>query len=152
MIDITRASLVDAEAILTLQKLAYQSEAEVYHDFSIPPLTQTLEEMREDLRKQIVVKATLDTEIVGSARAYAKDGTAFIGRVIVHPRLQGQGVGKRLMAAIESEFLGVRRFELFTGHQSVRNLHFYRALGYRDFKTVAVSPALSFVYLEKECR
>jgi hypothetical protein len=37
-IDITTASVADAEEILALQKLAYQGEAERYHDFAIPPL------------------------------------------------------------------------------------------------------------------
>ena len=50
---------------------------------------------------------------------------------------------------IEAEFPHARRFELSTGHLSVRNLHFYRRLGYQDFKTIAVSPTLSFVYLHK---
>jgi GNAT superfamily N-acetyltransferase len=144
------AGVDDAEALLDLQKLAYQSEAELYGDLRIPPLLQTLEEMRQDLRTQTVVKASWgDSGIVASARAYEANGTAFIGRVIVHPRLQGQGIGKRVMAAIEAEFPRVRRFELFTGHASIRNLRFYRELGYTDFKTSVVTAALSFVYLEK---
>jgi ribosomal protein S18 acetylase RimI-like enzyme len=151
-IDITTASVADAEEILALQKLAYQSEAERYQDFSIPPLLQTADEMREDLRKQVVCKAVRGTAIVASARAYQEGDTAFIGRVIVHPNLQGQGLGKRIMAAIEARFPQAQRFELFTGHLSTRNLRFYRGLGYRDFKTVAVSPSLSFVYLEKSAR
>jgi 2-aminoadipate transaminase len=42
---IDRATVEDAKEILDLQKLAYQSEAEIYNDYTIPPLTQTLEEM-----------------------------------------------------------------------------------------------------------
>ena len=42
---IERAKIEDAKEILDLQKLAYQSEAEIYNDYTIPPLTQTLEEM-----------------------------------------------------------------------------------------------------------
>jgi ribosomal protein S18 acetylase RimI-like enzyme len=152
MLDIAIARVTDAEAILSLQRLAYQSEAELYHDFSIPPLLQTLEQMREDLQKQLVLKATRGTEVVASARAYQEGDTVFIGRVIVHPALQGQGLGKRIMAAIQAQFPQAVRFELFTGHLSTRNLRFYRALGYRDFKTVVVSPTLSFVYLEKPAR
>ena len=149
MSTITLATLSDAGEILALQKLAYQSEAERYGDYSIPPLLQTLAEMEDDLRTQIVIKATLDGEIVASARAFEKDGTVFIGRVIVHPRLQGKGLGKRIMIDIEARFSTAQRFELFTGHLSHRNLGFYRGLGYRDFKTVALTPSIQFVYLEK---
>jgi ribosomal protein S18 acetylase RimI-like enzyme len=143
------AGVDDAEAILDLQRLAYQSEAELYGDFAIPPLLQTLAEMRQDVRTQTVVKGLRDGEIVASARAYEVNGTAYIGRVIVHPRTQGQGIGKLVMASIEAQFPNVRRFELFTGHASLRNLRFYRGLGYADFKTSVVTAALSFVYLEK---
>jgi len=42
---ISQASIEDAEAILKLQKIAYQSEAQLCNDFSISPLTQTLEQI-----------------------------------------------------------------------------------------------------------
>ena len=35
---------VDAAEILELQRIAYQSEAEIYNDYSIQPLTQSLEQ------------------------------------------------------------------------------------------------------------
>ena len=41
-IEIKRASLEDAETILHLQMHAYLSEAEIYNDYGIPPLIQTL--------------------------------------------------------------------------------------------------------------
>jgi ribosomal protein S18 acetylase RimI-like enzyme len=145
----SRASLADAAELLALQKLAYQSEAELYQDFAIPPLVQTLAELAQDLTTQVVIKGCDRDVIVASARAYEADGTGYIGRVIVHPDRQGQGLGKATMAAIEAELPHARRFELFTGHLSERNLGFYRGLGYRDFKTEVMSPALSFVYLHK---
>jgi hypothetical protein len=43
------ASIEDASEILTLQKLCYQSEAEIYNDYNIPPLIQALEEMNPNL-------------------------------------------------------------------------------------------------------
>ena len=39
---IEEAKVADAAEILALQKLAYQSEAELYGDDAIPPVTQTL--------------------------------------------------------------------------------------------------------------
>lgn len=149
MYHISLATIEDAVAILALQKLAYQSEAKIYGDFSIPPLMQTQAEMETDLRTQVVVKAMNDEEIIASARAFEQEGTIFIGRVIVHPRLQGQGLGKQIMAAIESRFPHARRFELFTGHRSIRNLNFYRGLGYQEFKTMTLTADIQFVFLEK---
>jgi len=39
---ITRANKADFPEILRLQYAAYQSEAEIYDDYTIQPLTQTL--------------------------------------------------------------------------------------------------------------
>ena len=45
---IERATIDDAQEILVLQKLAYTSKAEIYDDFTIEPLHQTLEEIRAE--------------------------------------------------------------------------------------------------------
>ena len=139
----------DAAEILALQKLAYQSEAAIYDEFGIPPLTQTLDQMRADLADQTCLKAAIDGRIVGSVRADLREGTCHVGRLVVHPGVQNQGVGTRLMNEIESAFPGAVRFELFTGHRSERNLYLYRKLGYRPFKQERVSDALILIYLEK---
>ena len=36
-----QAKVEDASSILNLQKKAYQTEAEIYQDWNIPPLNQT---------------------------------------------------------------------------------------------------------------
>ncbi|MFN2245231.1 MAG: GNAT family N-acetyltransferase [Anaerolineae bacterium] len=139
----------DAAEVLQLQKLAYRSEAAIYDDFTIAPLTQTLDEMDADLARQTCLKATVNGRIVGSVRARVSDGTCFVGRLIVHPDYQNQGIGTRLVGEIEQVFRSAARFELFTGHRSERNLALYRKLGYRPFRQERISEALSLVYLEK---
>ena len=143
------AKMEDAPDILALQKLAYRSEAEIYNDFSIPPLTQTLEELLGEFETHTVFKALLDTDLVGSVRTRVKGNTCYVGRLIVHPRVQNQGVGSLLMAYIEEYHPGVERFELFTGHRSVRNLYLYRKLGYSEFKREKINDSLVFVFMEK---
>jgi ribosomal protein S18 acetylase RimI-like enzyme len=146
---IEKATILDGEEILSLQKLAYRSEAEIYDDFSIPPLLQTLEEVRKDFENQVFLKTVLNGKIVGSVRAFVKEGTCYIGRLIVHPDFQNQGIGTGLMRGIEETFKEARRFELFTGHKSEKNLHLYEKLGYRVFKTVKANERLTIVFLEK---
>ncbi|MGL5065673.1 MAG: hypothetical protein ACRC62_37360 [Microcoleus sp.] len=46
MKNITQASPEDIAAILELQKLGDRSEAQLDRDSNIPPLTQTLDELR----------------------------------------------------------------------------------------------------------
>ena len=144
---ITYATIKDAQEILDLQKLAYQMEAERYNDYTLPPLSQTLAGIQDDFAKMIVLKAEVGEKIVGSVRAYAENGTCYIGRLIVHPDYMGRGTGTKLMHQIEDEFKDVERFELFTGHRTAGALHIYAKMGYRQFKQVEMETH-TLVFLE----
>jgi GNAT superfamily N-acetyltransferase len=146
---IGQASVKDAAEILALQKLAYRSEAEIYDDYTIPPLTQTLEEMRADIEAQLVLKASIEDRIIGSVRAKVRRETCFVGRLIVHPDFQNRGIGTQLMNEIEKTVGQATRFELFTGSRSERNIAFYRKLGYSPFKREELTDRVTLVFMEK---
>ncbi len=139
----------DAAEILALQRLAYVSEAEIYNDFGIQPLTQTLEGLEREFGTHSVFKAVRDGRIIGSVRTVLDGGTCHVGKLIVHPEAQGLGIGSALMGHLEAFYREVARFELFTGHRSQRNLYLYAKLGFREFKRVQVSEHLWLVYMEK---
>ncbi|HEY3374034.1 MAG TPA: GNAT family N-acetyltransferase [Candidatus Aquicultor sp.] len=113
---ITQATATDLEEILQLQKLAYVSEAEIYNDFAIDPLVQNLQDIQDDFKSQIILKAVIEDRIVGFVRAYQDVDTCHIGKLAVHPDFRDQGIGAELMCEIEAQFESTRRFELFTGH------------------------------------
>lgn len=148
-LSIEPADAGDAEEILSLQKVAYQSEAEIHNDFSLTPLRQTLEEIREDFKSMVFLKAVMNGRIVGSVRAYEKQETCHVGRLIVHPVYQNLGIGGKLLAAIEKEFSGAQRYEAFTGHKSKRNLYFYQRQGYKISRREKVSEKREHVFLKK---
>lgn len=133
-VTISAAAEADAEAILKLQYLCFQSEAEAYGDYAIAPLTQTLDGLRAEMAAGCVLVARLGEEVVGSVRgAVDSDGTARIDRLCVHPRLQRHGLGGRLLAAIEERLAAeadAKRYRLVTGHRSEGNLRLYRKYGY----------------------
>jgi hypothetical protein len=47
---IIMASPDDAQAIMDLQRLAYRSEAELYGDDKLPPLTETVDQIRAEFK------------------------------------------------------------------------------------------------------
>lgn len=149
---ITAAGLEDAPAILALQKLAYQSEARLYNDWSIPPLTQTLEEMRTEFEGKTFLKAILGNSLVGSVRAAYDKGVCEIGRLIVHPDFRRRSIGTQLMQVIEDHFQHAERFELFTGERSIANIRLYERLGYGIFRSERLSLTVNLVHMQKRQR
>jgi ech hydrogenase subunit C len=147
---INRANQKDIPEILALQKIAYRSEAELYGDDSVPALGQTLEEITADFDRMIFLKAVVNGKIIGSIRGSRDGDLARISRVAVHPYFQRKGLATRLIKQIEQEVGEVRTYEAFTGHQSLRNLHLYEKMGYRQVRTEPFTPTVNWVYLQKE--
>jgi ribosomal protein S18 acetylase RimI-like enzyme len=148
-IEIRRALLVDAESILKLQYRCYESEARLYNDWSIPPLTETLEELKLEFSSQVFLKASIRGGIIGSVRAQVKDQSCEIGRLVVDPEFQRRGLGTRLMHEIERIFSAARRYELFTGSLSTSNIRLYESLGYRRVDSRVVTPTLTLTFMAK---
>ena len=136
VIHIGPASTADAGELLTLQRAAWLSEGRDHDTFDIPPLTQTLDELRAELPHHTVLVARDRGRIVGTVRA-KQDGTRWrIGRLGVVPDRTGTGLGSRLLAAIEHAAPpDVDRYELFTGPRSEGNHAFYARRGYSRLET-----------------
>ena len=54
------------------------------------------------------------------------------------------------MEEIEKAFPNAKRFEAFTGRPNERALHLLGRAGYQEFKTEPFTPAITWVYLQKE--
>ena len=149
-IGIYKAGLEDLQEILQLQYLSYQSEAALFGSRDIPPLKQTLDEVIAEYKNGIVLKMTDDDVIVGSIRAKERNGTVYIGKLMVHPDYRRNGYGTKLLTEIEKYFPD-KRYELFTSTRSTDNIRLYRNLGYKMFDRKAITDELQFVYMEKGC-
>jgi ribosomal protein S18 acetylase RimI-like enzyme len=147
---IKRVCISDLEEILKLQKIAYLQEAEIYNDFSIPPLTQDIDSLKSEWQKGIFIKAERNGEIIGSVRAELVENICKIGKLIVKPGFQNQGIGTKLLTEIERLFKNCSTYELFTGDKSEKNLKLYRKLGYVHFKTERIDDYLKLIYLQKQ--
>ena len=170
-VTIQRAEKSDLRSILELQYLAYQSEARLLDDFTIPPLLQTLEGVEAEFAGGVFLKAVCggrktppeNAAIIGSVRGYCDGNTAFIGKLIVAPDMQGRGIGTALLAAVEAELAHAARYdnksnlksdfdyyELFTSAKSERTLRLYERLGYVRCREQRISDKLTLIFLEKK--
>lgn len=147
--NITRATIADAQEILALQLLAYQTEAAIYNDDTLPPLQDTLQDMIARFEDRKFFKTVETDPIIGSVRAFEKNGTCFVERLIVHPEHRRRGIGTALLRHIETQFPSAHRFELFTGHKSESNLRLYQRLGYRPFRQQQLSDKVTLVFMQK---
>jgi len=146
---ISQATLSDAKVILALQKRAFHSEAVRYDDFAMPPMVQSIEELKETFENHVFLNAVVDDRLVGSVRAREDAGTCYVGRLVVDPEFWRRGIGTDLMEQIEARFPNVARFEIFTGHKSEHTLRLYSRLGYREFKRKVISSTTTLVFMEK---
>jgi chorismate mutase/predicted N-acetyltransferase YhbS len=130
-ITIVLATINDASAILALQKRAFIQEAEKPgNDYTLLPLVQTIDQMKDDFNSFTFLKAMKNSQIVGSVRATMRNKTCLIGRLVVEPFFQKNGIGKALLQKIEKQFNCADEFELFTGINSKENISFYSKNGY----------------------
>lgn len=140
----------DEGEILTLQRAAYVSEAQLYDDPRLPALVQTLEQLSAELVGSVALKATVGQRIVGAGRARQRDDVLHIARLTVAPDVQGRGLGTALLRALE-RLAGdeVDRLTLFTGHLSVANIRLYQRLGYREARREQLTPAVVLIHFDK---
>ncbi|TDC39960.1 GNAT family N-acetyltransferase [Actinomadura sp. KC345] len=148
---VERAGPQDAGEILTVQRAAYVAEAQLYGDPFISPLVESAEQLRRVLSGDaVVLKAVLDGRLVGAVRAQFSEHTCLVGRLVVVPDLQGRGIGRRLLAAMEDEVTGrADACVLFTGHLSEANLRLSRRAGYTETHRERVAAHLTFVHMRK---
>ena len=65
-------------------------------------------------------------------RGVYREGAWQVGRLMVAPDLQGRGLGRRLLSAVEEAApYEATTYELFTGAGSARNQRMYKKAGYR---------------------
>lgn len=150
MFTIVKAEQADLEKILNLQYLAYQSEADLFGSRDIPPLKQTLDEVTDEYNNGIILKSLDDSNnITGSVRAVEKNGTVFIGKLMVHPIHRGKGLGSALLNEIE-HYYPDKRYELFTSTRSMDNIRMYQNHGYVVYDSKPYNDEIEFVYMEKK--
>lgn len=130
---VVRLTDADAGEVLTVQRAAYVPEAQNYRDPALPPLVETLEEVRASLRSPDVVGLGLRERgrLLGSVRLRIEGDVAHLARLAVVPDRQGEGIGSVLLEACEAVLPArVTEIRLFTGSRSEPTIRLYERFGY----------------------
>lgn len=134
-LDFEIATAADAGELFTLQRACWAEEAVTSGSSSMPPLTETLADVRASLQEWQTWVVRSGGRLVGSVRArVSPDDPAVwqIGRLMVAPDLHRRGLGRALLAYAEGAAPPhPTTLWLNTGARSERKLRTYRKAGYR---------------------
>jgi tRNA (guanine37-N1)-methyltransferase len=141
-----RVEPADAGELFTLQRACWLQEEQANPGVPIPALEESLDDVRAWIREGTVLVARSQGRLVGAVRAVLRDGVWHIGRLMVAPDLQGNGLGRLLLEAVElAAPPEATSYALFTGAGSKRNQKMYKRAGYR----LAGSPSPGVVSMVK---
>ncbi|SFR27115.1 Acetyltransferase (GNAT) family protein [Lentzea waywayandensis] len=126
----------------TVQRLAYAVEAEIIGFDGIPPLHESLGELRACDETFL---GLYDEEGLAGAVSYRLDGsTVDICRLVVHPRAHRRGIASKLLDAVPSGPQTVS-----TGSKNEPALALYRKRGFTETGTREVAPGVTITDLSR---
>lgn len=124
----------------TVQRLAYAVEAELIGFDGIPPLHETLDELRATTETFL---GLYDEEGLVGAVSYELDGsTVDVCRLVVHPRAHRRGVATKLLDALPD---GPKTVS--TGTRNEPALRLYRKRGFVETGEQEIAPGVSITHL-----
>jgi ribosomal protein S18 acetylase RimI-like enzyme len=135
-----------ARAVLALQRRAYAVEAELIGSDAIPPLRETLPELRRC--GETFVGAFVGGTLAGVVSWKLDGATLDIHRLAVDPRFHRRGLGRALVrAALEAA--PARRAIVQTGSANGPAKALYRGEGFSEVGDREVAPGLVVSLLER---
>lgn len=151
-IKLQRASLQDAELILSMQKESFLQLYEKYRDADTNPANESIVKVKERLLQSFtyyyLIKA--DAQTVGAIRVVdKKTGSKRTSPLFVLPAYRNLGIAQMAIHAAE-EIHGSSDWELETIAQEEGLCRLYEKLGYRKTgKTEAINDKLTLVFYKK---
>jgi tRNA (guanine37-N1)-methyltransferase len=123
----------DAGELLTLQRACWVQEQLANPTVEMDALTEDLDDVRAWIADGLVLVLLSAGRLVGAVRGRLVADRWDIGRLMVAPDLQGRGLGRMLLEAVEARAPAeASSYELLTGAGSARNQRIYRKAGYRS--------------------
>ncbi|MBE7051281.1 MAG: GNAT family N-acetyltransferase [Ruminococcaceae bacterium] len=131
--EIRNASLEDVPQIkqITLEAFAKYKELAAT-DYPLAALSETDEDIINDIENNLVLVAYINGRVVGSVRVSVDGDTAYLSRFGVSPDFQNLGIGKALMNLVDinMKVQGVKQIQLHTGAKIKSLIIFYYGRGF----------------------
>ncbi|MCK2239445.1 MULTISPECIES: GNAT family N-acetyltransferase [unclassified Crossiella] len=141
-----------AGELLTLQRAAFLPEAQRYREPFLPPLLDTLDQLRALIANPEIptLGAFSGHRLVGAVRGVVDGDRLEVARFVVAPDRQGEGVGAALLTALENAAPPqIRTLWLATGTDSAESLAIYERRGYTRVSERPDTAGVLLVVLEK---
>lgn len=135
MMELAKASTSDALVINSISKRSFDSDVTAGNpSVGGSPGYMSVTFHTKMARTDHLYKLTEDGLIVGGAIIFPDEEKLYIGRIFVSPEHHRKGFGLFMMQKIEAMYPDVKEFYLDTPIWNVRTKHFYKKLGYLEYK------------------
>jgi ribosomal protein S18 acetylase RimI-like enzyme len=149
MLNVRPAKVEDAAAMRELQQIAFAEEGRRSGTRDIPPLQEQVESIVQHVKEQVALVAVKHETLVGSVRGVKGEHGYVVRALIVHPTCQGEGIGSRLLQALESALAKPTRVDLTTNTLMQDNVPFYEKHGYKVEDRTEPIPGIVLAHMSK---
>lgn len=147
---IKRLNILDdktAEQIVELQKKSYVIEAQLIGFYGIPPLKDTVEDVKRC--DEIFYGYYADDVPAGLVSYKVEEGVLDICRVAVHPEYFRRGIARQMVEFILDDNKGIRKIIVSTGLKNQPAVSLYLKLGFEKVREVEVAKGVYIACFEK---
>jgi ribosomal protein S18 acetylase RimI-like enzyme len=134
--------------LFELQRASYLIEAKLINFFEIPPLLETINELK-DCGETFL--GYFEGDVLAGAVSFTMESdTLTICRMIVHPNHFRKGIAQRLLTEVENRNRKITIYKVATGKENIPAKILYLKNGYKFIKDMKIVPGLFITYYEKE--
>ena len=130
-----------------LQRASYLIEAELINFYEIPPLVETIEELKKC--GETFFGYFVGDELAGAISIMIEGHEATICRMVVHPNHFRKGIAQKLLAFIEKNLSHYPVIKVSTGKENTPANKLYLKNGFLLVGDIEVAPGLFISNFEK---
>jgi GNAT superfamily N-acetyltransferase len=133
MVNLEKATEIDADAIFEIQVKAFMPLLEEYQDFSTNPGNESIDRVITRINNPNggFYKILYDDILVGAVCVYWKEQTKYwISPMFILPTYQGKKIAQKAIQLLEALFPQATSWELKTLLEEKRNCYLYEKMGF----------------------